>query len=197
MKNNDETLKAVEGANSTISQGIGHSESANAQGIYTVTCNDKNGNLKWTDIIHNLVTTEGKNDALDKYIVGSAYTATWFMGLISSVAYTAIAAADTAAQINGTNTWKEANTASNFPLYSGGVHPTPAWSAAAAGTKTTSAAVAFTIVTTGGTVKGCFLASSSGLGAITGKLYSAGLFTGGDKVVAVSDVLNVTYSTSL
>ncbi len=180
-----------------ISRGVGHSEAAHAEGIYTVTCTGPDGKVKWVDTVKNLVTTQGKNDALDKYIAGSSYTATWYMGLISSVGWTAVAAGDTAAQINGTNGWKEANTASNFPQYSGGARPTPAWSAASSGTKTTSTAVAFTIATTGGTVKGCFLVSNSTLGGTSGVLYSAGLFTGGDKVVAVADVLNVTYSASL
>jgi hypothetical protein len=147
---------------------------------------------KWADTVHNLVTTVGKNDLLDKYLAGSAYTAAWFLGLISSVSYTAVAAADTMASHAG---WLEAG-AANVPIYSQGARPTTAWSAASAGSKALSAAAVYTIATTGGTVKGCFLTSVSTKDGTTGILYSAGLFTGGDKVVAVADTLNVTYTAS-
>src|SRR4051812_26948682 len=30
---------------------------------------------QWREVFHNLVTTEGKNDILDKYFKGSSYTA--------------------------------------------------------------------------------------------------------------------------
>jgi hypothetical protein len=100
-------------------------------------------------------------------------------------------------QINGTNQWKEAG-ATNAPTYSG-TRKTAAWSAAAAGVKALSAALAFTF-TGAGTVKGCFLVYGSGAvatidsAAANTKLMSAGVFTGGDKVVANTDVLNVSYS---
>ena len=62
---------------------------------YDVVCTDADGNEKWRDTSYNLVTTPGKNDLLDKYLGGIAYTAAWYCGLISSVGFTAIAAADT------------------------------------------------------------------------------------------------------
>lgn len=148
---------------------------------------------KWTDTVQNLVTTVGGNDLLDKYLAGSAYTATWYIGLISSVSYTAVAAADTMASHAG---WLEAG-AANVPIYSQGARPTTAWSAASSKSKALSAALSYTIATTGGTVKGCFLTSVSTKDGTTGILYSAGLFTGGDKVVAVADTLNVSYTASV
>lgn len=156
---------------------------------------------KWRDTIENTVMTEGKNLALDTYLAGSSYTVTGpYMGLISSVSYSAIAAGDTAAQINGSNGWKEAGSSSNFPLYSGN-RKTAAWSAASAGSKSLSSALSFSIITTGGTIKGCFLIFGTGavntIADTNGKLYSAGLFTGGDKVVGVGDTVNVSYTASL
>lgn len=149
--------------------------------------------VKWEDTVQNLVATGGKNDALDKYLAGSAYTATWFLGLITLTSYTAVAATDTMASHAG---WLEAG-GTNAPIYSQGARPTAAWSAASAGAKALSAALAFTIATTGGTIKGCFLTSVATKDGTTGILYSAGLFTGGDKIVNVTDVLNVSYTASL
>jgi hypothetical protein len=169
------------------------------KGVYTAQCFDKDGNLKWEDTIENLVTDEGKKFTLDLIFGTGSYTAA-YMGLISSVGYTTIIGGDTAAQINGSNGWKEAGSSTNYPIIAN--RGTPAWSAASgSGTvsKATSSAVSFSIITTGGTVKGAIIVinGTTAVANTTGKLYSAGLFTGGDKVVAVSDTLNVSYTTSL
>src|SRR5947209_12911309 len=49
--------------------------------IYDVTDVAADGHVRWHVRFHNLVTTAGKNDLLDKYFKGSAYTATWFLCL--------------------------------------------------------------------------------------------------------------------
>ena len=154
--------------------------------------------LRWADTVPNQVTIEGAKLALDTLMMGAANT-TLYLGLISSVSYTSIVVGDTAAQINGTNAWKEAGSSTNFPLVTGGLRLAPSFTAAtgaASPVSKTHTAVSFGIVTTGGTVKGCILVvnGTSAVANATGKLYSAGLFTGGDKVVGVGDTLNVTYT---
>lgn len=169
------------GRNSSISEG------AEAHGHYTVECYGADGKLKWADDIDNLVTTAGKNDALDKYLAGSTYTAAWYVGLVSLTSYTAIAAADTSASHAG---WIE------DVNYSQAARPTAAFSAASAGSKSLSSAAVFSI-NANTTIKGCFLISVATKSGTTGVLYSAGLFTGGDKVVQNGDTLNVSYTASL
>jgi len=185
---NTEKLNAIDGARAGIARNTGSQEAAHARGRYVVECTDASGNIKWSDAIENLVTTVGKNDALDKYLAGSAYTATWYMGLISLTGYTAPPAiTNTAASHTG---WSEDSN------YSQAARPTAAFSAASAGSKALSTALQFSI-NADTTIKGCFLISISTKGGATGILYSAGLFTGGDKAVSNGDTLNVSYTASL
>lgn len=139
----------------------------------------------------NLVVTVGRNYLLDNGLAGSAYTAAFFMGLVSSVSYSVIAAGDTQASHAG---WLEAGGA-NAPTYSG-ARKTAAWSAASAASKALSAALVFTFTGTG-TVKGCFLTTGSVVDGTTGTLYSAGLFTGGDQPVVSTNTLSVSYTASV
>lgn len=172
-----------------------HSEKAEAHGVYTAKCYDKDGKLKWEDTIDNLVTTVGKNYALDGYLQTAVTIVGPFMGLISSVSYSAIVVGDTMASHSG---WTEAGT-TNAPTYTA-PRKTCAWSAAAGGSKALSSALSFTF-TGSGTVKGCFIVLStsavSTIDSTAGTLYSAGLFSGGDKAVVNTDVLNVSYTASL
>lgn len=191
-----EQVNAIEAVDASVIRGAGVGEQAEAHGRYLFQCFDKDGKLKWEDTIENVVTTVGKNLALDTFLSGSAYTAATFLGLISSVSYTAVAAADTMVSHAG---WFEVSAVTYFPTVAARLAPT--FAAAASGSKATSSAVAFSIITNGGTIKGCFLVFGTGaaatLGSTAGTLYSAGTFTGGDKVVSVSDTVNVTYTASL
>lgn len=156
-------------------------------GHYVVECFGADGQLKWKDTIENLVTTVGKNDFLDKYLGGSAYTQTVVMGLKGTG--TAVIADTQASHAS----WSEVGLA-NAPTYTGN-RKVPAFSAASAGSKATSAAVSFAI-TSSGTVAGCFInnGGSTTIDNTTGILFSAGDFTGGNKTVANGDTLNVSYS---
>lgn len=163
------------------------------KGCYHANCVRPDGTIRWAGPGPNTVVTVGKNFLLDTVMAGSSYTAAWYMGLISSGSFTAISATDTMASHAG---WLEAG-GTNAPLYSQSARPTTAWSSASAGSKSLSAALAFSIVTTGGTLKGAFLSSVATKDGTTGTLFSAGLFTGGDKGVAPGDTVNVSYTLSV
>lgn len=175
-------------------------EQVGMEGRFEAKCYDKDGNLKWEETIDNLVMAVGKQLMLDTLLAGSSYTATVVMGLVSGASSPTYAAADTQSSHAG---WLESG-AANAPTYSG-TRKTPAFSSATSSgstptnvtTKTTSSAVSFTF-TGSGTVAGCFINinGSSTIDNTTGTLYSAGSFTGGNKTVASTDVLNVTYSTT-
>jgi hypothetical protein len=175
-------------------------ETVGMEGTYVAKCYDAEGNLKWEDTIGNLVVAVGKELMLDTLLSGSAYSATVRMGLVSGASAPTYAAADTQASHGG---WLESGLA-NAPTYSGSRPTITFGSATSTGstpsnvtTKAGTAAVSFTF-TGSGTVAGCFINinGSATIDDTTGTLYSAGSFTGGNKVVASTDVLNVTYSTT-
>lgn len=143
-------------------------------------------------VIHNVVCTAGKNFLLNNGINGSAYTAAFYMGLISSVSYgVGPQAGDTAASHAG---WLEAG-GTNAPAYSGTRKPA-AWASASSGSIALSAGLVFTF-TGPGTVKGCFMGTSNTIDSTTGTLLSAGTFSGGDQPVVATNTLTVSYSLGL
>jgi hypothetical protein len=192
-----EKLITTEKCEGAVLRGSSIGDLIGLKGKYYAKCIGPDGKIKWEDTIENTVMTLGKNLALDTFLAGSGYTVTGpYMGLISSVDYSTIAAADTMSSHAG---WKEAGSDVNYPLYTA-PRKTCAWSAADSGSKALSAALSFPIVTTGGTVKGCFLVYGTGavstIADTSGTLLSAGLFSGGDKVVGVGDTLQVSYTMS-
>jgi hypothetical protein len=143
--------------------------------------------VKWQTDFANLVTTVGGNNMLDNHLSGSAYTASWYIGLIGATSYTTGAAlTDTMASHTG---WVEDVT------YSNASRPTTAWSAAASKSKALSAGLVFNMNGTS-TIKGCFLTSNNKSGT-TGVLFSAGLFTDGDQPVVNGNTLTVSYTATV
>lgn len=165
------------------------------KGVFSVECVGSDGVVKWRDTIDNVVAIVGRNVMLDAALAGSTYTVTGpYMGLISSTSWSAVSENDTMGSHSG---WLEAGLA-NTPTYSGN-RKTCVWSSASGGSKALSSALVFNITGTG-TVKGAFIVYGSGAldtkDNTAGTLFSAGLFTGGDKVVGNGDTLNVSYTAS-
>ena len=194
-----ENLSFGEALGASVLRGSDNNESCEIHGKYFVSCIGPDGELKWEDTIENLVTTVAKSAILDAALSGSTYSVTGpYMGLISSVGYGAgPAVGDTMASHAG---WVEAGSGSNYPLYTA-PRKTCVWAAASGGSKALSAALSFPIITTGGTVKGCFIVFGTGavntIADTNGTLYTAGLFSGGDKTVGVGDTLQISYTATI
>ena len=179
-------LHTTDACGASVARGAGHGEMLSVHGYYEVVCIGADGVEKWRDVVHNLVTTVGKNDILDKYLKGSAYTQTMRMGLCGTGTK---AAADTQASHSG---WLEVGLA-NAPTYTGN-RPSITFNAASGGSS--SAPSQSFSITSSGTVAGCFMnnGGSATKDDTSGVLFSAGDFSGGSKSVANGDTLNVTYT---
>jgi hypothetical protein len=190
-----EISKAQDVVSASVLAKPGSAERVGAGGVFTVTCHGSDGQLKWSDSFHNLVVNQGLQDMNSQYFKGAGYTAAWYLGLVTGPGSgTTYAAGNTLATHAG---WTE-NTAYTT---SGGAGVR---AAVTFGTATTAdpsvinnsaSPSVFTMTSNAQTIAGAFLASVST--NTSGILFSAGDFTGGDKVVDSGDSLSVTYSFSL
>jgi hypothetical protein len=186
-----EKCNALELVDASVVRGSGSFiETANAEGVYTVTCIGADGNIKWSEDIQNTVVTQGKNYLLT-LMTSASSTNVLRMGLKGTGS---AASTDTYTSHAG---WSEVT------AYTGS-RGTPAWSASSGGSISTSSAVSFSINGTA-TVAGCMLVmaptattlGTAGDTAATGAvLYSAGDFAA-SKSVTSGDTLNVSYTASL
>ena len=176
-----------------IQAGGALADRAGAGGVFTVECRDAQGNLKWSESMHNLVVNVGLKDMNDKYFTGSGYTAAWFLGLVTGPgAGNTYAAGDTMASHSG---WTE------DVGYSQSTRPACSFGAATTADPsviTNSASVAVFSINATTTVAGAFLTSNNTKGGTTGVLFSVANFQSpGDRAVVSGDTLNVTYTFSL
>lgn len=174
-----------------VERGLQSHEQAAGKGRFTVQCFDAEGNLKWEASSPNLVVNVGLQDMNAKYFTGSAYTATWYLGLYGAGSTNNPAAGDTMSSHAG---WTE------IVPYSNATRPactfgTPTTANPSVASNSASPA-AFNINATA-TVGGAFLTSNNTKSGTTGILFSAADFSSpGDRVVASGDTLNVTYTFS-
>jgi hypothetical protein len=190
-----ETSKTSEAVSSAVIRKSDFIHNAFAGGVFTVVCRDKDGNLKWEESNPNLVVNVGLQDMNAKYFVGSAYTAAWYLGLVTGPASgTTFSASDTLAShgATGSGGWTE-NTS-----YSGTRKTCTFGSATAADPSVITNALntaSFTMNATT-TIAGAFLCSVAS--GTSGILFSASDFQSpGDRAVINGDVLLVTYTFNL
>jgi hypothetical protein len=139
--------------------------------------------LIYEDKFKNGIVDAGANLLLDVMFHGVAATATWYLGIIDSSGYAALAAADTMASHGG---WNE------FATYTEAARVEWVEGAAAARAITNSSASVFSI-TGSGTLKGIFVTSVSTKSGNTGNLWSTALFSEAP-VVANGDTLKIFYT---
>lgn len=182
--------KMGESVQASLGMSAGESSHVGLGGVFTVTCFDKEGNLKWEEKFHNLVVNEGLvylNNTFFKSN-GGTYTAAWYLGLVTGPGSgTSYSATDTLASHSG---WTE------FTAYSGNrkllTFGTPTSADPSVIDNSASPAI-FSITAPGGTVAGAFLTNVAT--GTSGTLFSEGDFST-DKIVAASDTINVTYTFS-
>lgn len=163
-----------------------------AGGVFHVVCRDAEGHIKWEAKKNNLVVNVGLKDMCDKYFLGSAYTAVWYLGLYGAAASNNPAAGDTMPSHAG---WVEVT------AYTEATRPVctfaPATTADPAVITNSGAPAVFTMNATT-TVGGAFLTTSNTKGGTTGILFSAADFQApGDRSVVNGDTISLTYTFNL
>ncbi len=187
-----EKLNIEDKVSSALNKTMKSGDFARATGKYKIECLDAQGNVKWALEPSNLVVNQGLQDMNTKYFTGSAYTATWYIGLYGAASSNDPVAGDTAASHGGFT---------EVVPYSNATRP-----ACTFGTATTAdpsvisnsaSPAAFSINATS-TVGGAFLISDNTKSGSAGVLFSASDFAApGDRTVTSGDTLNVTYTFSL
>lgn len=185
-----EKSNAGEMVSASVERSGGHHESMKAGGVFTVTCQDANGNEKWVEIVPNLVVNTGLQDMNTKFFTGSTYSAAWYVGLVNGAATSStFSGGDTLASHAG---WDENSS------YSGNRKQAVFGAATLAdpsNINNASSAASFTM-TANATICGAFLTNVAS--GTSGLLFSVADFQSpGDRTVVVGDVLNVTYSFNL
>jgi len=166
---------------SKTEQVLEYQESARFRGLCQIDCYGPDGDLKWTEKNHNIVTNGGLDHILNVILHGTAAIGTWYVGLKNTGA---VAAADTLATHSG---WTEnAEYTGNRQEYV---------EAASSSQSVTNSAnkASFPITTDSQSIYGAFLASAAT--GTTGTLLCVANFSAA-KSADNGDTLEVTYTIS-
>lgn len=173
------TLGAAVGAG-----GLPGAAKTQLRGHWALEARDADGNLKWTEIIDNIVVNAGLDYLLDVALSAGTPVTSWYIGLTGATP--TVAAGNTMASHAG---WTEVvaySEASRQAFTDAGVTSQTC-------TNTASPAV-FTINANSTDIGGAFLASDNTKSGTAGTLYAAGAFTAGNKSLDNGDTLTVTFT---
>lgn len=199
MERSGEVLSPYVQADGTLFIPKGCLENAEVHGRYRMECIGADGTVKWVEEFDNMVVQAGKSDMLDKYFKGSAYTAAWYFGLVSSA--TSYAPGDTLASHAGWTEDTNYSGSNRIAATFGSPSSASAGSSGIPGTAgtyqlATSSASAFSITGTT-TINGALLTVTQTRATTTGVLFSVGSFSGGNRAVVNGDTLNVSYTVTI
>ena len=186
----NEIAKSTDAVAGTVERNASSVEKMLAGGVFSVTCHDQDGNLKWEEQAHNLVVNTGLQDMNTQYFKGSGYSAAWYLGLVTGPGSgNTYAAGNTLASHAG---WTEDTAyAGNRKAVSFGTASTADPSVIS----NTASPSQFTMNATT-TIAGAFLTNVAT--GTSGVLFSVANFQSpGDRAVVSGDVLSVTYQFSL
>jgi len=147
--------------------------------VWRAECVRPDGSVRWVVEIANITVNVGLDDILDKYFKGSAYTASFFMGL-----------KDTGIPVAADTMASHASWATITP-YSDATDPAATFGAVASQSISNSASPAVFNINATDTVFGAFLKDNNTKGGATGLLFGV-LDFGSPRAVVNLDVLNVT-----
>lgn len=147
---------------------------------YEIVCLRRDGSVKWRESIENLMTDEGLDHVLSNYWKGAAYTAAFYVGLISGTP--TVAGADTMSSHSG---WTE------VVPYSQATRPALSLGTVSGGVVGNGAVPATYGINATATVGGAFIATNDTKSGTTGTLVAAGAFSGGNKAVESGETLDV------
>lgn len=152
-------------------------------GVFTLTCFDAKGREKWSDTMHNLVTTEGLQHILDiLFVSATTQVDPWYVGLTDSAP--SAAAGDTLASHGGWTELTEYTEAARQAYVD----------VRSSQTVTNAASKASFAINDTATCGGAFLCSAST--GTSGTLLCVAALTGGDRSVISGDTVQVTYTFS-
>ncbi len=156
--------------------------------IGIATCRNPDGSIAWQTGLgvptKNGITTAGINHIFNVQFGATSKSAAWYLGLISSTSYTALASADTISSHVG---WIE-----EYTNYSQSTRPQWTPASASGGSVSNSSSVNFSI-TASITVKGIFVVNENTKNGSTGTLWATALFTSGDQALVNGQTLEVSY----
>jgi hypothetical protein len=184
-----ENCNLQETLGASVIRGAGLQENMDARGVYYTECFDSEGNLRWSDHAYNVVVNQGKGGMLDTYFAGSAYTAAWWMSLITAGTATSASTYASPTVTETTASVIAARIAMGWVATLNGTKSATATTFALIG----SAIITGNMVVTGGTG----VTTVGNTTATGGILFSAANFAAGPKSVSNGDSLNVTYTVSI
>jgi hypothetical protein len=150
-------------------------------GIFTITCVDKNGNIKWEERTPNLVVDEGLIHILDITFMGGTQHTNFYIGLMGDD--TTVTAGDTMSS----HQWTEVD------KYTEGTRPEFIEIISGKTVNNSGANIATFSINDSAIVGGAFITSDDTKLGTSGTLMAASGFSNGDKNVSDGDTIKVMY----